>query len=193
MHASTIRIAPSLLFCWSVLYRSDRTQIFEVSNLVRIYHSADSSPLDTWKSQLFIHGFNTRTQVTELCMLICGTLLSDHSQLLLLSPITRHHFLAWNFQASRGAYSPIHHILSWPFHAYYGCHHRHVVTVLALPAPCTIISGPCLLWLPPTTCSHHTTFVDTKDRGILCGGRAVPGGARYWHSQAPLTGVDSCY
>ena len=72
-----------------------------------------------------------------------------------------------------------HHVLSRVFHAYYGCHHRHVGTVLALPAPCTIMSVPCLLWLPPTTCIHPTTSGDTKDRGILCGGRAVPGGARY--------------
>ena len=40
---------------------------------------------------------------------------------------------------------------------------------------------------------HHTTSVDTKDRDILCGGRAVSEGARCRHSQAPLTGVDYCY
>ena len=66
----------SFLICWWISYHSE--QIVVRSNpgiriyFLYVYHSADSSPLDTWKAQLFIHGFHTRKAVTELCILICG-------------------------------------------------------------------------------------------------------------------------
>ena len=86
------------------------------------------------------------------------TLHSGQSQLLFLSPISRHHFF---FHASRSAYflSPIHHVLPWVFLCLLW-HHWHVVTALHRSTPCTImsVSMPTMASL---TCSHCTTSFST--------------------------------